>query len=87
MPIHSETLEHLRSGQLVSMDYAIIEATATTEATAITEDGGIVPTTPVGNSSFAILASKVIIEPTSTRRQNWKGYTTSKSRRGGRREN
>ena len=81
MPIHSETLEHLRSGQLVSMDYAIIEATA------ITEDGGIVPTTPVGNSSFAILASKVIIEPTSTRRQNWKGCTTSTSRRGGRREN
>ncbi|MEO8683682.1 MAG: acetyl-CoA hydrolase/transferase family protein [Devosia sp.] len=53
----SETVEHLRSGQLGPMDYAIIEATA------ITEDGGIVPTTSVGNSaSFAILAKKLIIE-------------------------
>ena len=53
----SETVEHLRSGQLGPMDYAIIEATP------ITEDGGIVPTTSVGNSaSFAILAKKLIIE-------------------------
>jgi len=53
----SETVEHLRSGQLGPMDYAIIEATA------ITEDGFIVPTTSVGNSaSFAILAKKLIIE-------------------------
>lgn len=53
----SETVEHLRSGQLGPMDIAIIEATA------ITEDGGIVPTTSVGNSaSFAILAKKLIIE-------------------------
>ena len=53
----SETVEHLRSGQLGPMDYAIIEATASTE------DGGIVPTTSVGNSaSFAILAKKLIIE-------------------------
>jgi succinyl-CoA:acetate CoA-transferase len=53
----SETVEHLRSGQLGPMDYAIIEAAA------ITEDGGIVPTTSVGNSaSFAILAKKLIIE-------------------------
>ena len=53
----SETVEHLRSGQLGPMDYAIIEATA------ITEDGGIVPTTSVGNStSFAALAEKLIIE-------------------------
>ncbi len=53
----SETVEHLRGGQLGPMDYAIIEAAA------ITEDGGIVPTTSVGNSaSFAALASKLIIE-------------------------
>ncbi|MEO5806528.1 acetyl-CoA hydrolase/transferase family protein [Devosia sp.] len=53
----SETVEHLRSGQLGPMDIAVIEATA------ITEEGGIVPTTSVGNSaSFAILAKKLIIE-------------------------
>ncbi|MGV8856863.1 MAG: succinate CoA transferase [Devosia sp.] len=53
----SETVEHLRAGQLGQMDYAIIEATA------ITAEGGIVPTTSVGNSaSFAILAKKLIIE-------------------------
>lgn len=53
----SETVEHLRSGQLGPMDYAIIEATA------ITEEGGIVPTTSVGNStSFAALADNLIIE-------------------------
>lgn len=53
----SETVEHLRSGQLGPMNYAIIEAAA------ITEDGGIVPTTSVGNStSFAALAENLIIE-------------------------
>lgn len=53
----SETVEHLRSGQLGPMNYAIIEAAA------ITEEGGIVPTTSVGNStSFAALAEKLIIE-------------------------
>ncbi|TCL90645.1 succinyl-CoA:acetate CoA-transferase [Rhizobium sp. PP-WC-2G-219] len=53
----SETVEHLRSHQLGPIDYAVIEATA------ITEDGGIVPSTSIGNSaSFAILAKKVIIE-------------------------
>ncbi|UJW85020.1 acetyl-CoA hydrolase/transferase family protein [Devosia sp. SL43] len=53
----SETVEHLRSGEMGKMDYAIIEATA------ITEDGGIVPTTSVGNSaSFAALATNLIIE-------------------------
>jgi len=53
----SETVEHLRSGQLGPMDYAIIEAAA------ITKEGGIVPTTSVGNStSFATLAKKLIIE-------------------------
>jgi succinyl-CoA:acetate CoA-transferase len=53
----SETVEQLRSGQLPPVDIAVVEATA------ITEQGGIVPTTSVGNSaSFAILAKKVIVE-------------------------
>ncbi|ODT76110.1 MAG: acetyl-CoA hydrolase [Pelagibacterium sp. SCN 64-44] len=53
----SETVEHLRSNQLGPIDYAIVEAAA------ITEDGGLVPTTSIGNSaSLAILARKVIVE-------------------------
>lgn len=53
----SETVEQLRSNQMGPIDIAIVEATA------ITEDGGIVPTTSVGNTaSFAILARKVIVE-------------------------
>ncbi|HCY61592.1 MAG TPA: propionyl-CoA--succinate CoA transferase [Oxalobacteraceae bacterium] len=53
----SETVEFLRSGQIDPVDVAIIEAVA------INEDGGIIPTTSVGNSaSFAILANKVIVE-------------------------
>lgn len=53
----SETVEHLRSNQLGPIDYAIVEAAA------ITEDGGLIPTTSIGNSaSFAILAKKVIVE-------------------------
>ena len=53
----SETVEQLRSGQLSPIDYAVVEAVA------ITENGGIVPTTSIGNSaSFAILAKKVIVE-------------------------
>ncbi len=53
----SETVEQLRSNQIGSIDYAVVEALA------ITESGGIIPTTSVGNSaSFAILAEKVIIE-------------------------
>jgi succinyl-CoA:acetate CoA-transferase len=53
----SETVEHLRSNQLGPIDYAIIEAAA------IREDGGIIPSTSIGNSaSFAILAKKVIVE-------------------------
>ncbi len=53
----SETVEQLRTRQIKPVDIAIIEAVA------ITETGGIVPTTSVGNSaSFAILADKVIIE-------------------------
>jgi acetyl-CoA hydrolase/succinyl-CoA:acetate CoA-transferase len=53
----SETAEALRERQLPGVDVAVIEAAA------ITEDGGIVPTTSVGNSaSFATLADKVVIE-------------------------
>lgn len=53
----SETVEQLRSNQIGPVDYAIVEALA------ITESGGIIPTTSVGNSaSLAILAEKVIVE-------------------------
>ncbi|WP_165837740.1 acetyl-CoA hydrolase/transferase family protein [Zavarzinia aquatilis] len=53
----SETVELLRSRQIRPIDVAVIEAIA------ITESGGIVPTTSVGNSAtFAILAEKVIVE-------------------------
>ncbi|MDR5747113.1 acetyl-CoA hydrolase/transferase family protein [Caballeronia sp. LZ029] len=53
----SETVELLRANRLGKLDLAIIEAAA------ITETGGIVPTTSVGNSaSFAILAERVIVE-------------------------
>ena len=53
----SETVEMLRTRQLGPVDVAVIEAVA------ITEQGGIIPTTSVGNSaSFAILAEKVIVE-------------------------
>ena len=46
----SETVEQMRNQQLKRPDVAVIEAIA------ITEDGGIIPTTSVGNSaSFAIL--------------------------------
>ncbi|MBX8824947.1 acetyl-CoA hydrolase/transferase family protein [Ochrobactrum sp. SFR4] len=53
----SETVEQLRSNQIGPVDYAVIEAIA------INEDGGVIPTTSIGNSaSFAILAKKVIVE-------------------------
>jgi len=53
----SETVEMLRSRQMAPIDVAVIEAVC------ITPEGGIVPTTSIGNSaSFAILAEKVIIE-------------------------
>ncbi|MCM2291513.1 acetyl-CoA hydrolase/transferase family protein [Allorhizobium sp. BGMRC 0089] len=53
----SETVEQLRTGQIGPVDIAVVEAVA------ITETGGIVPTTSIGNSaSFAILAKKVIVE-------------------------
>lgn len=53
----SETSEQLRNGHLKPIDCAIVEAVA------ITEDGGIIPTTSVGNSaSFIAQADKIIIE-------------------------
>ncbi|HTR16432.1 MAG TPA: acetyl-CoA hydrolase/transferase family protein [Acetobacteraceae bacterium] len=53
----SETVEQLRSRQIPPVDIAVVEATS------ITADGGIVPTTSIGNSgTFAVLAEKVIIE-------------------------
>ena len=53
----SETVEQLRHRQLPGVDVAIIEATC------ITADGALVPTTSVGNSaSYAILARQVIVE-------------------------
>src|SRR5215469_5024437 len=53
----SETVELLRANRLGKLDLAIIEAAA------ITETGGIVPTTSVGNTaSFAVLAEQVIVE-------------------------
>ncbi|PLZ03149.1 propionyl-CoA--succinate CoA transferase [Burkholderia sp. WAC0059] len=53
----SETVEMLRAGLPGKLDVAIVEAVA------ITENGGIVPTTSVGNSaSFATLADRVIVE-------------------------
>ncbi|PTL78318.1 acetyl-CoA hydrolase/transferase family protein [Vitiosangium sp. GDMCC 1.1324] len=53
----SETVELLRSRQMGPVDMAVIEAVA------ITEDGGLIPTTSVGNSAtFAILAERVIVE-------------------------
>ena len=53
----SETVEQMRNLQLKKPDVAVIEAVA------ITEDGGIIPTTSVGNSaSFAIFAKEVIVE-------------------------
>ncbi|MDR3382181.1 acetyl-CoA hydrolase/transferase family protein [Cupriavidus basilensis] len=53
----SETVEQLRGRQIAPVDVAVVEAVA------ITESGGIVPSTSVGNSaSFAMLAQKVIVE-------------------------
>ncbi|HEU4963174.1 MAG TPA: acetyl-CoA hydrolase/transferase family protein [Bacilli bacterium] len=53
----SQTVEMVRSNQMGKIDVAIVEAVA------ITEDGGIIPTTSIGNTgTFAILAEKVIVE-------------------------
>ncbi len=64
----SETVEMLRAHELGHIDIAIVEAAA------ITEDGGIVPTSSVGNSaSFAILADKVIVELNLAQSRDWEG--------------
>ena len=53
----SETVELLRSRQMGPVDVAVIEVAG------ITEDGGLIPTTSIGNSAtFAILAEQLIIE-------------------------
>ncbi|RJF96982.1 acetyl-CoA hydrolase/transferase family protein [Noviherbaspirillum cavernae] len=53
----SETAEHLRSHSIAPVDIAVIEATA------IAEDGSIVPTMSVGNSvTFVQQARQVIVE-------------------------
>ena len=53
----SETVELLRSRQMGPVDVAVIEVIG------ITEDGGLIPTTSIGNSAtFAILAEQLIIE-------------------------
>jgi succinyl-CoA:acetate CoA-transferase len=53
----SETVELLRSRQIGPVDIAVLEAVA------ITPEGGIIPTTSIGNSAtFGILAEKVIVE-------------------------
>jgi succinyl-CoA:acetate CoA-transferase len=64
----SQTVEMVRSNQMGKIDVAIVEAVA------ITEDGGIVPTTSVGNTgTFAILADKVIIELNLAQSQELEG--------------
>ncbi len=52
----SDTVEQLRAGSLPKVNVAIIEACA------ITENGGIVPTTSVGNSASFAEADVVIVE-------------------------
>jgi succinyl-CoA:acetate CoA-transferase len=53
----SQTVELIREGQLGPLDVAILEAVA------ITEEGGLIPSSSVGNSpTFALVADKVIVE-------------------------
>jgi len=64
----SHTVEQLRARQLPKVDIAIIEATA------ITEEGGIVPTSSVGNSaSLALMADKIIVEINMSVSPQWEG--------------
>lgn len=51
----SHTAEMIRAGALDPVDYAIVEAVA------ITEDGVIIPTTSVGNSSIFVESAKHVI--------------------------
>src|SRR5699024_212928 len=54
-PLHTEAL--VRSSAIAPIDYAILEAVS------ITEDGRVIPTTSIGNSSiFAEQAKAIIIE-------------------------
>jgi len=64
----SHTAEQMRARQIEKVDCAIIEATA------LTEDGYIIPTTSVGNSAtFAQLADKIIIEINISVSPKWEG--------------
>jgi len=62
LDIHlSQCPQQVRYGYLGKIDFAVIEAVA------ITEDGGIVPSTSVGNSpTFVQMADKVIVEINTT---------------------
>ena len=51
----SHTAELIRSDVLAPIDYAIVEAVS------ITEDGMIIPTTSVGNSSIFVEKAKAVI--------------------------
>lgn len=63
----SHTPELVRQGVLPEIDYAIIEATA------ITEDGMIIPTTSVGNSSIFVAHAKQIIVEINTAQPDFEG--------------
>ncbi|KAA6405183.1 acetyl-CoA hydrolase/transferase family protein [Candidatus Tokpelaia sp.] len=64
----SHTVEQMRARQLPKADIAIIEAVA------ITESGGIVPTSSVGNSaSLAMMADKIIVELNMAASPQWEG--------------
>lgn len=64
----SHSAQYLKYGFLGKMDVAVIEAAA------ITEEGGIVPTTSVGNSNIFIeCAKKVIIEINTSQAEELEG--------------
>lgn len=64
----SHSAQYLKYGFLGDLDVAIVEAVA------ITEEGGIVPTTSVGNSNIFIeCAKKVIIEINTTQSKELEG--------------
>jgi succinyl-CoA:acetate CoA-transferase len=65
----SHNAQNLRYGFHGAVDVAIVEAAA------IREDGGIVPTTSVGNSpTFVALAKKVIVEINTTQPAGLEGF-------------
>lgn len=64
----SHTAEMVRANELESIDYAILEAVS------ITEDGTIIPTTSIGNSSvFAKHAKNIIVEINTSQPQELEG--------------